>query len=176
MEATKYTLSLLTREGLRMGIFDEQVPLGKNRSNLPVGEQTAIVSKLMNRGLDRMFVKYGPCHCHICGKEANLYMNNFIFCKSQIFDTVSALCDHGVCEIQAVRIRKETMQKLATEILLPPGAPSSAVKESHPCVVCGKENFRTCAGCKLTAYCGRDCQKKDWPQHKAVCKARSHAT
>lgn len=140
---------------MRMGIFDEKVPSRKNRCDLPASEHTAIVSELMNRNLDRMFIKYGLCYCHVCGKEANLYMNNFIYCKHEIFDTVSALCGLGVCEVQAVQLRKEMMQRLAKEILLPPGAPSSAVRESNPCVVCGKADTRACAGCKLTAYCGR---------------------
>ena len=159
-----------------MGTFDEKVPLGKNTPDLPASEQAAIVSKLMSRGLDRLFIKYGLCYCHVCGREANLYMNNFIYCESAVFDTVSALCGHGVCEVEAVQIRKYMMQKLAREVLLPPGAPANAVREANPCVVCGKANSRACGGCKLTAYCDRDCQKKDWPQHKAMCKARSHAT
>jgi hypothetical protein len=29
----------------------------------------------------------------------------------------------------------------------------------------------TCAGCKFEYYCSAACQKKDWPNHKAVCKA-----
>jgi len=27
-----------------------------------------------------------------------------------------------------------------------------------------------CAGCKVTTYCSRDCQKKAWPAHKPTCK------
>jgi len=32
-----------------------------------------------------------------------------------------------------------------------------------------KQLFR-CAGCKTRLYCGRNCQKKDWPIHKKACK------
>ncbi|KAK0451217.1 uncharacterized protein EV420DRAFT_1274421 [Desarmillaria tabescens] len=28
-----------------------------------------------------------------------------------------------------------------------------------------------CTRCKRVSYCGTDCQKKDWRQHKAICKA-----
>ena len=31
-------------------------------------------------------------------------------------------------------------------------------------------NLEYCAGCKKVFYCSRDCQKKDWKQHKSYCK------
>ena len=40
---------------------------------------------------------------------------------------------------------------------------------------CGKtqrdceDQFKLCAGCKLTYYCCRTCQKKAWKEHKAIC-------
>ena len=38
------------------------------------------------------------------------------------------------------------------------------------CEVCGALNARRCTSCFLTRYCGRECQKVDWPQHKIRCK------
>ena len=38
------------------------------------------------------------------------------------------------------------------------------------CAHCGrKEAALTCAGCMLTIYCCKACQRKDWPLHKAWC-------
>jgi hypothetical protein len=42
------------------------------------------------------------------------------------------------------------------------------------CAKCGrKENyisqFKKCTQCKVTYYCGRDCQKDDWKAHKKAC-------
>lgn len=40
-----------------------------------------------------------------------------------------------------------------------------------PCRVC-KEAVKTwrCSGCNLVNYCSKECQKKDWKTHKAICK------
>jgi hypothetical protein len=38
------------------------------------------------------------------------------------------------------------------------------------CEVCGKcDGVRKCSKCKTVEYCGRDCQKQDWRNHKKVC-------
>jgi hypothetical protein len=30
--------------------------------------------------------------------------------------------------------------------------------------------LQECSGCRSVRYCGKDCQKADWPAHKATCK------
>jgi len=47
----------------------------------------------------------------------------------------------------------------------------------HPtlaCVACHipakfRKQLKTCNGCKAVKYCGKTCQKRDWPSHKLVC-------
>lgn len=45
------------------------------------------------------------------------------------------------------------------------------------CIACGAANassssrqVQICSGCRLVHYCGSECQKKDWSNHKASCK------
>ncbi len=38
------------------------------------------------------------------------------------------------------------------------------------CKICGKTTeLKKCARCQKIFYCSRECQKKDWPNHKAEC-------
>ena len=37
--------------------------------------------------------------------------------------------------------------------------------------IANKEPYKKCAKCRHAAYCSKDCQKKHWPVHKAVCKS-----
>jgi len=39
------------------------------------------------------------------------------------------------------------------------------------CGVCGTAPSTPCGGCSQVEYCGKDCQRKDWRQHKANCKS-----
>ena len=34
-----------------------------------------------------------------------------------------------------------------------------------------RDYFKKCAECRRAAYCSKECQKKHWPVHKAVCKS-----
>ena len=38
------------------------------------------------------------------------------------------------------------------------------------CHFCGKEAMKKCSGCFLSYYCGKECQKEGWKDHKKDCK------
>ncbi len=49
--------------------------------------------------------------------------------------------------------------------------PAKSEPDSCCCDVCGKPHaVLLCATCVTSRYCSRECQGKDWPQHKIVCK------
>eukprot|EP00798_Chlamydomonas_sp_ICE-L_P018484 gene18484-24980_t len=54
-------------------------------------------------------------------------------------------------------------------------APRPLFKIPKVCQVCGRAEdntmrMQTCQSCRAISYCGRECQKKDWPTHKSMCK------
>lgn len=44
----------------------------------------------------------------------------------------------------------------------------------NSCEVCFKEaeTRMICSVCRLASYCSKDCQKKAWTTHKAICKLK----
>ena len=38
------------------------------------------------------------------------------------------------------------------------------------CATCGKKASLLCSWCKSVNYCRQKCQKRDWKQHKEICK------
>ncbi|PVH95472.1 hypothetical protein DM02DRAFT_690044 [Periconia macrospinosa] len=42
--------------------------------------------------------------------------------------------------------------------------------EHTKCSACGEAASNKCTACQTHVYCGKDCQIKDWPEHKKICK------
>ena len=53
----------------------------------------------------------------------------------------------------------------------PSEKPTGKYASKQLCSACGKEFISTmlCSRCKAVRYCGKDCQKSDWPSHKTTC-------
>lgn len=70
-----------------------------------------------------------------------------------------------------VNLFKKEWKKLQKD--MPPQQPSSCryVIAAGRCSACGKEGpLRNCARCRAVSYCSEECQRAQWPLHKADCK------
>jgi len=43
------------------------------------------------------------------------------------------------------------------------------VPKDQECNVCGSKSKTKCSACLQVFYCTKECQKKDWPNHKSIC-------
>ena len=64
--------------------------------------------------------------------------------------------------------RMEQLKKGLRAIVPPAG---SATYGTHRCATCGRQglHLQHCNGCRALRYCNRECQKRDWTEHKQVC-------
>jgi len=49
---------------------------------------------------------------------------------------------------------------------------SKETNELKKCLVCKSPANKRCSACYLVWYCGAECQRGDWSNHKSACKAR----
>lgn len=53
------------------------------------------------------------------------------------------------------------------------GSMYSVLFKTHICARpgCSKDGEKMCSQCRITRYCGTDCQRSDWKRHKKECKS-----
>lgn len=45
-----------------------------------------------------------------------------------------------------------------------------AIMNRNRCRTCNSvTNVKKCSGCQLSCYCSKECQRKDWQDHKSLC-------
>ncbi|KAF9544634.1 hypothetical protein CPC08DRAFT_755809 [Agrocybe pediades] len=95
---------------------------------------------------------------------------------------------YHLCEAGRNRCNKEVLALNRMMAAMTPGAGPQrpAIHKKRPgveyplsasCCKCKKNStgspdagLRRCGGCKLSRYCGTECQTADWPRHKQLCK------
>jgi hypothetical protein len=53
------------------------------------------------------------------------------------------------------------------------GKPVLRMTQCHGChrnASPDEPRFKVCAGCRSLRYCSLECQRKDWAEHKGLCK------
>ncbi|KAJ7025593.1 hypothetical protein C8F04DRAFT_1128054 [Mycena alexandri] len=124
--------------------------------------------------------------CEFCTKSARetVWMNAswMHLPEPRANSYVHHVCDAaiGPCadKLRAVDAEMARMSGLPPTGSLPPVPKPKGTKfpMSSSCAVCNNEtsesrkSLKQCAKCQLTRYCSVECQRSDWPRHKACCK------
>lgn len=93
---------------------------------------------------------------------------------------------HFICDVDQPHVRKGLTA--TQEMLQRAGARSVPSYDTLPkrpawfptlplagsCASCerddGEAQLDRCSACRMTRYCGRACQRRDWARHKVVCR------
>ena len=81
----------------------------------------------------------------------------------------SRLCSICGWRIGQCRLCRMSHVKNGLRTIIPPAG--SATYGTHRCAVCERQGIHLnhCVGCCVFRYCSRECQKKNWKDHKLVC-------
>lgn len=128
----------------------------------------AFVSKSTDE-LYPQILQAAPWVCAKCRQKPCQLATRVLLIKSkdpghatQVINRSMPMCKKGACEVYA---RDNVRAALADS--------EAGAELPSACKTCGKlSKTSKCSQCKSVAYCSKECQKLDWPVHKAACKAR----
>ncbi len=111
-----------------------------------------------------------PWVCARCGQKPSHFATRVLIMKPtdpqyviQVVDRSMPTCKQGACEVYA---RDNVRAALAES--------EAGADVISYCKTCrSHRHTKKCIQCKSVAYCSKECQKSDWPSHKAACKAQA---
>jgi len=118
---------------------------------------------------------YGACDwCETCDRNAGPASAICLRCESSLKACRLCYAWKYVYENRAVRRPQYAARRFIGERLREPiDAPRNAARmiSIEDCINCNVAgHLQKCAGCRVVHYCGSNCQRSHWKQHKPVCK------
>lgn len=111
-----------------------------------------------------------PWVCARCRQKPSHFATRVLLMKPtdpqyeiQVVDRSMPTCKQGNCEVYA---RDNVRAALAES--------EAGADVISYCKTCrSHRHTKKCSQCKSVAYCSKECQKSDWPSHKAACKVQA---
>lgn len=79
-----------------------------------------------------------------------------------------------MCEKQTKQLKKTNQVGSGGIYAVTVSANGNSVEQV--CMVCGDRQgkLKRCSACGVTCYCSAECQKRDWKEHKLVCRTKAN--
>jgi len=112
----------------------------------------------------------------ICDQDSDIaQLEQEMVQKDAVIDQLQGKVEYleeNMLELQKTIISMQLyMDNLASRFENQVDEETNATKKSPKhCSVCSSVAKKTCSACESVYYCGVDCQKQDWREHKMVCK------
>ena len=152
--------------------------------------QQVLLQELMQTYRPNMMFA-APFRCVNCGAAATQLYNSPIAYLSGshpvVFDPARPICPSSVCQMRVHDQLAKAFYIIGKGTSIEVDASGAMNNRSQlereesrdlphtevsACVTCGDDRgLKKCNGCKVVPYCSTFCQKLQWPQHKAWCKA-----
>eukprot|EP00808_Paulinella_micropora_P018860 g20361.t1 len=140
----------------------------------------SFASSQQQQGTALLFRVSAPYPAHVAASSKELYRPLEHPCHQllKIPTTrapVEAVVDIAVLPTQTALQHALLQDKTAQPARATDSSPQTSGTAQPMCKQCGAAGstdkaLSRCAACQLVSYCSRECQKVDWPQHKAACK------
>ncbi|KAF8850178.1 hypothetical protein BDZ45DRAFT_679979 [Acephala macrosclerotiorum] len=160
-------------------LFVEEAPsLLCDKSQAQHPEYDEILRTFINSTIsrhEREILLSRPWTCEICGGRAReLFHSAIPFLvpgghssadfEPTLWDTVIPICRFsGECDRKA-----EEMAHASSKEILPTGIFDTESRTCNTCLL--KKKVKLCTGCRTISYCSKECQTRDWQNHKKYCK------
>lgn len=131
-----------------------------------------VISVVTNQHHDEcMHAITSPCiSCKQPAKDAlRTPMSCLHLAEPMVMVQIDPVCGSNVCDIRARQFLAQMQEKEMRE----GREHEKKIYGKMNCRFCGKKDAKRCTGCGEVAYCGRECQKKGWKDHKQDCHRKN---
>ena len=157
LQTSNHTLRVSFEKLVQMKVLKMQKAYAKHPRDtieqMRLAELDGVVFAELNGGTYRLQLLYPSIDCVFQNRAGN----------------VTACLVHGVYGVRLPDGLSRNAMNVGESVERYGDLPSRTEPYDKTCIVCNKPAGSKCEGCLSVRYCGKDCQRSHWKEHKAVC-------